>query len=378
MAEDLGHTPATGIRVQVCGDCHLMNFGAFATPERRVIFDLNDLDETLPAPWEWDLKRLTASFVIAARDNGFSEENARECAMECARSYRDRMAEFADMHTLEVWYARIDIDVLTDMVSDKKAQRRARDRVSEARARRVAEHDFPKLVSMDAGTPVIRDNPPLIYHLQEHARRGYASVLEAAFAAYRESLPEHRRVLLDRYRIQDFAVKVVGVGSVGRACGILLLMADESDPLFLQVKEAAPSVLEPYAGASRHKNHGQRVVNGCHLMQSASDLFLGWTEGQKGRHFFVRQLRDVKIGAMVETFTPQVLRQYAEVCGWALARAHARSGDPCAISGYLGKKDVFDEAMADFSVAYADQVERDYDVLKKAVRAGKLPIEREV
>ena len=377
MAADLATTPASGLRVQACGDCHLMNFGAFATPERRVIFDLNDLDETLPAPWEWDLKRLAASFVIASRDNGNSEDDARESALRCARSYRERMAEYAGMHALEVWYASIDVDTLASMASDKKAQKRLRNRVSEARVRAVAEHDYPKLVDREGDRPVIRDTPPLIVHVRAHMARGYASTLEAAFASYRESLPEHRRVLLDRYRIQDLALKVVGVGSVGRACGIMLLMADETDPLFLQIKEAAPSVLEPFAGKSRHQNHGQRVVNGCQLMQAASDLFLGWTQGEKGRHFFVRQLRDVKISPMVETYSQQTLREYAEVCGWALARAHARSGDPCAISGYLGKKDVFDEAVADFSVAYADQVERDYEVLKKAVRAGKLPIQRE-
>ena len=377
MAADLAHSPVSGLKVQACGDCHLMNFGAFATPERRVIFDINDLDETLPAPWEWDLKRLTVSFVLAARDSGFSREEALEAATACAASYRERMAEFAGMHALEVWYARIDIDTLADMVSDRKSQKRLKSRVTEARMRRVAEHDFPKLVSTDGDRPFIRDNPPLIYHMREHMERGYAATLEAAFASYRESLPEHRRVLLDRYRIQDLALKVVGVGSVGRACGILLLMADESDPLFLQVKEASSSVLEPYAGASKHANHGQRVVHGSHLMQSASDLFLGWTEGRKGRHFYVRQLRDVKIGAMVETFSPRTLNQYADVCGWALARAHARSGDPCAISGYLGKGDSFDTAVAEFSVKYADQVERDYEVLRKAVRAGKLPVERD-
>ncbi|HET9253350.1 MAG TPA: DUF2252 domain-containing protein [Candidatus Eisenbacteria bacterium] len=376
MAADLASMPATGLRVQACGDCHLMNFGAFATPERRVIFDINDLDETLPAPWEWDLKRLTVSFVLAARDNGLSTGQARDMAVECAQSYREKMAEFADLRALEVWYASIDIDTLATKVSDRKTQKRLQDRMKEGLARRVAEHDFPKLVSTEGGTPVIRDNPPLIYHMREHMREGYAETLRQAFTSYRESLPEHRRVLLDRYRIQDIALKVVGVGSVGRACGILLLMADESDPLFLQVKEAAASVLEPYAGASRHQNHGQRVVYGCHLMQSASDLFLGWTEGQRGRHFYIRQLRDVKIGAMVETFGPQTLREYADVCGWALARAHARSGDPCGIAGYLGKGDVFDQAVADFSMTYADQVERDYQVLTKAVRAGKLPVER--
>jgi uncharacterized protein (DUF2252 family) len=378
MAADLASTPASGLRVQACGDCHLMNFGAFATPERRVIFDINDLDETLPAPWEWDLKRLAASFVLASRDNGFSEAVARACAVECVRSYRERMAEYSGMHALEVWYASIPVETLGEMVSDKKTLRRMRARLEEAKGRRVLEHDFPKLVSTEEGVPTIRDNPPLIFHAKEHARAGFADTLRDAFASYRESLPEHRRILLDRYQVQDIALKVVGVGSVGRRCGILLLMADEADPLFLQVKEATPSVMEPYAGKSRHKNHGQRVVSGCHLMQSASDLFLGWTEGEEGRHFYLRQLRDVKISPMVETYSPATMRLYAEVCGWALARGHARSGDPCAISGYLGKRDVFDQAVADFAVAYADQVQRDFDVLKKAIRAGKLPVERDL
>ena len=378
MAADLASTPVSGLQVQACGDCHLMNFGAFATPERRVIFDINDLDETLPAPWEWDVKRLAVSFVLAARDNGFTEDQARECAMECVRSYRERMAKYAEMHVLEVWYSSVDIETLVGMASDRKARKRLQEKLESAKTRRVAEHDFPKLVSMDKGKPEIRDNPPLIYHLREHSQRGFDKVLEVAFAAYRESLPEHRRMLLDRYQIQDIALKVVGVGSVGRACGIMLLMADGSDPLFLQIKEAAPSVLAPYAGKSSYANQGQRVVMGCHLMQAASDLFLGWTEGREGRHFYIRQLRDVKISAEVGTFNLATLRNYAEVCGWTLARAHARSGDPCALSGYLGKKDAFDEAVATFSLAYADQVEKDYAVLQKAVRAGKLPVQREV
>ena len=353
MAADLAHTPATGIRVQSCGDAHLMNFGAFATPERRVIFDINDFDETLPAPWEWDVKRLATSFLIASRSNGFSEADARKTALCCVRSYRERMAEFAQMRTLEVWYARLDLETILPSIKDQEAQKRLERRVQKAEASDMHEVDFPKLVSVENGEPTIRDNPPLIYHLREQAGPEFESRVADAFARYRESLPDERRVLLDRYQRKDLAMKVVGVGSVGTFCAVVLMMADVDDPLFLQVKEAGTSVLEPYAGKSIYANHGQRVVNGLRLMQSASDLFLGWTEGREGRHFYVRQLHDMKIKLLVELFTLKVMVQYAEYCGWALARAHARAGQPALIAGYLGKGDQFDEAVADFATAYA-------------------------
>jgi uncharacterized protein (DUF2252 family) len=374
MAADLAHSPATGIRVQVCGDTHLMNFGAFATPERRVIFDINDFDETLPAPWEWDIKRLATSFLIASRSNGFSESAARKTALCCVRSYRERMAEFAQMRTLDVWYARLDLETILPSIKDQEAQKRLQRRVHKAEASDVLEVDFPKLVSVENREPTIRDNPPLIYHLGEQAGPEFEARVADAFARYRESLPDERRVLLDRYQRKDLAIKVVGVGSVGTFCAVMLMMADVDDPLFLQVKEAGRSVLEPYAGKSIYANHGQRVVTGQRLMQSASDLFLGWTEGREGRHFYVRQLRDMKVKLLVELFTPGVMVQYAEYCGWALARAHARAGQPALIAGYLGKGDQFDEAVADFATAYAQQNELDYKALVRAARQGRIEV----
>jgi uncharacterized protein (DUF2252 family) len=374
MAADLAVTPATGLRVQACGDGHLLNFGAFATPERRVILDINDLDETLPAPWEWDVKRLTGSFVVACRSNGFSEARARDVVLACVRSYRERMAEYSQMCVLDVWYARIDVEELLSTVKDQQARKRATKRLAAARARSVAEHDFPKLAAMAGGVPTIKDNPPLIYHPREEGVEQLLARARAGFAEYRQSVQEDRRVLIDRYELKDIAMKVVGVGSVGTFCAVMLLMASEDDPLFLQVKEARASVLESYAGKSVFANHGQRVVNGYRLMQSASDIFLGWTEGKLGRHFYVRQLKDMKLAPMVELFSPVMMVQYAEICGWALARAHARSGEPAAISGYLGKNEHFDNAIAAFSIAYADQTERDHEVLKKAVQDGRVEV----
>lgn len=373
MAADLATTPSTGLRVQACGDCHLMNFGAFATPERRLIFDINDMDETLPAPWEWDLKRLTASIVVACRNSGFSEAVARDAVLACARSYRERMAEFGEMPVLAVWYASIDAEQVMATTRDEQTRKRFIKRVAAARERCVLEHDFPKLAAMAGQAPTIKDNPPLIYHPQGDAEGSLLAQSHEAYGEYRQSIQEDRRTLLDRYDIKDVAMKVVGVGSVGTFCAVMLLMASENDPLFLQIKEARRSVLEPYAGKSLHANHGQRVVNGCRLIQSASDIFLGWTKaGTNGRHFYVRQLRDMKLSPMVETYPPVVMTEYAALCGWTLARAHARSGEPSVISGYLGKGDAFDKAIARFSVAYADQNERDHDVLRKAVQSGRV------
>jgi uncharacterized protein (DUF2252 family) len=374
MAADLANTPVSGLRVQCCGDAHLCNFGAFATPERRVIFDCNDLDETLPAPWEWDVKRLAASFVLASRNNGHSEAEARDAALACVRSYRERMGEYSEMCVLDVWYSTIDAETVLASLRDEESRKRVQKRLAKARARSVLEHDFPELVHAGGLTPTIRENPPLIYHWRETGHEEVMATLRKAFAAYRETLSEARRVLLDHYKVTDIAVKVVGVGSVGTLCAVILLMASDTDPLFLQVKEARPSVLEAYAGKSLHPNHGQRVVVGTQLMQSASDLFLGWTEGATGRHFYIRQLKDMKIKALVEVFTPGVMLTYAELCGWCLAHAHARSGERTKIAGYLGKSDQFDEAIADFSVAYADQSERDHEILMGAVRAGKLEV----
>jgi uncharacterized protein (DUF2252 family) len=377
MAVDLSTMPVSGLRVQACGDCHLSNFGAFATPERRIIADINDLDETLPAPWEWDVKRLAASFVVASRDNGHSEGAARDAALACVAAYRQRMFELSKMTVLEVWYSSIDLEEFVKTIKDEEGKGRIKKRLEKARARTVLEQDFPELASTNGDAPVIRDNPPLIFHPREHSEKGFADVFRKAFADYRETLPEFRRLLLDRYQFTDIALKVVGVGSVGTACGVMLMMASEKDPLFLQFKEARASVLEPYAGKSKYANQGQRVVVGCQLMQAASDLFLGWTSGQEGRHFYVRQLKDMKIKPVVEVFTENQMLGYAELCGWILARAHARSGEPARISGYLGKSERFDQAIADFSVAYADQTERDHATLTAVVRRGDLEIAEE-
>lgn len=374
MAADLAITPTSGLRVQACGDCHLMNFGSYATPERRVIFDINDLDETLPAPWEWDVKRLGASFVLACRSSGLSEDTAVDAVLSCVRSYRERMAEYSEMPVLDIWYDSIDAEKLAPQIRDEEARKRFQDRVAKARARSVLEHEYPELVTTVGMAPSIKENPPLIYHARERGHEEVIANVLRAFDKYKETLQEDRRLLLDRYKLLDVAIKVVGVGSVGTFCGVMLLMASEHDPLFLQFKQARPSVLEPYAGKSVHENDGQRIVHGCRMMQSASDIFLGWTQGEFGRHFYVRQLKDMKIKPLVEVFTAGVMLQYAELCGWTLAHAHARSGEPTKISGYLGKSDKFDNAIAKFSLAYADQSEKDHECLLKAVRAGKLEV----
>jgi len=378
MAGDLAATPATGVRVQACGDCHLLNFGGFATPERNIIFDMNDFDETLPAPWEWDVKRLAASFVLAARSIGLSDDDGRDAAVAATRSYRERLAEYARMSPLEVWYSQIHSDDILSLVSDDERQKVLRRKLAKA-----AEHsggselDYPQLAEVVGGQIHIRDAPPLIFHPEEARRPDFMTTLEAILATYRESLSDDRRALFDRYRFVDASIKVVGVGSVGRRCWIGLFMSAGNDPLFLQFKEARASVLEPYAGASVYPHHGQRVVMGQRLMQPASDVFLGWVTGVEGRQLYARQLRDAKIKPAVETFDAETLRLYAGACGWALARGHAKAGDAWAISGYLGGKDVFDDAIGRFAVAYADQAEADHGKLKAAVRAGKVQVLRE-
>ncbi len=373
MAADLATLPSTGIHVQACGDCHLVNFGSFATPERRQVIAINDFDETLPAPWEWDIKRLAASFAVAGRSNGFTAAESHEAAQTCARSYRERMREFSKMGVLEIWYFSIDMNALLEQFEDETVIERAKKRFAKARDRDVLDEDFPKLVNFEGDVHRIRDNPPLIYHLQGEAASKLEARVREALERYRATLAEDRRVLLDRYEFKDIAMKVVGVGSVGTHCSIMLLMGGADDPLFLQVKEARASVLEPYAGKSLYHNHGQRVAIGQRLMLSASDIFLGWTETDT-RHFYIRQLRDMKIKPLVGLFTPPVMNQYAKVTAWALAHAHARSGDAAKIAGYLGKKADFDEALADFSEAYADQNEKDYQALVQAVRKGRLEV----
>ena len=368
MAADLAHTPATGIRTQVCGDCHLLNFGGFATPERRIVFDINDFDETLPGPWEWDVKRLAASFVHAARSNGYSERKQHEAALACVRSYRERMAEYAGQRALDVWYASIDEDSFLGSFSDRKAIARERKQIARQNTRVATEYHYPKMTAVK-GRHVLQDNPPLISH------DGSLTVgtVREAFESYRRSLPDVRRFLLDRHHPEDVAFRVVGVGSVGTYCAVMLMMSDDGDdPWFLQVKEARASVLARFVGKSAYPSHGQRVVTGQRLMQSASDIFLGWAHGAGGKHFYLRQLRDMKLKPPVEDFDPTTLIEYATVCGWTVARAHARSGDAAMISGYLGKSDVFDRAIARFSRLYADQVERDYAAFLAAIRNGRI------
>ncbi len=373
MAADLAHTPNTGINIQICGDMHLLNFGGFATPERQQIFDIHDFDETLRAPWEWDLKRLAASVVVAGRHIGLAESDSARAARAVVRAYRERMAEYSRMRLLEVWYDKLDVAKVLQAAPNEEVRERVKRRFEKARAQSVAEHDFPKLVEHHGTTARIKDNPPLIYHLSSIQEAEYSGALTHAIADYRESLADSHRALFDRYRYRDMAIKVVGVGSVGTVCLVALFMASDEDPLFLQVKEARASVLEPYAGRSPFRNHGQRVVAGRRLMQAASDIFLGYSRGRvMGRDFYIRQLHDMKIKVMIEAMDDDLLRAYAKLCGWGLARAHARSGDAAVISGYMGSSNVFDEAIAEFSVAYADQTERDHRALVKAIRDGQI------
>ena len=370
MAADLATTAVTGLTAQLCGDCHLLNFNGYATPERHLIFDLNDFDETLPGPWEWDVKRLATSFILASRSNGFSPSDQRDAALACVRSYREHMAEYAAMGALDVWYARLEASTALASFDDKVTQARLRKRLQKAR-HHIHQDDFPKMVEVSRGHFVIKENPPLIYH---HAHINLAATRDnigQAFARYRKTLADDRKTLLDRYVPMDLSLKVVGIGSVGTFCAVMLMMASDDDPLFLQVKEARPSVLEPYAGKSVYANHGERVVVGQRLMQSASDIFLGWGEGLVG-HFYVRQLRDMKFKPSLEYLIPSTMVDYANLCGWTLARAHARSGDPAKIAGYLGKRDVFDRSVTRFGEIYADLAERDHASFTRAIRKGRI------
>ncbi|HEX3556431.1 MAG TPA: DUF2252 domain-containing protein [Thermoanaerobaculia bacterium] len=368
MATDLAPTPVTGLRVQAGGDCHLANFGGFATPERHLVFDVNDFDETLPAPWEWDLKRLAASVVVAGRHAGISDKAAAASAQAAVRSYREMMIDLAGRRALDVWYARLDFETLVRGARDP-LERRVAGVVRQAR-RRTMLRAFPKLVEMSGGAPRIKDDPPLIFH--SHARNGVEADARAFLRRFRKTLTPECRVIFDRFRLVDVAMKVVGVGSVGTRCAVALLQAADDDPLFLQIKEARPSVLEPFAGKSPYSNQGERVVRGQHLMQSASDIFLGWSRDDKGRDYYCRQLRDIKVSIVLDGMTAVELTEYAGFCGRALARAHARSGDAATLAGYMGGNDVFDRAVAKLAVAYADQTERDYEALQKAVKAGRL------
>jgi uncharacterized protein (DUF2252 family) len=372
MAADLAKTPPTGVYVQACGDCHLVNFGGFATPERRMIFDINDFDETLPAPWEWDVKRLAASFVIAAMHNDISTTKAKEIAIACVESYRKHMDEYAHLSPLEVWYSSISVDDVMHMIKSVEAKKYLTNQLEKAKNKSLAGEDCPKLTKPENGKVSIADNPPLIYHHKGADGEIFNQHVKEAFQRYAETLGDEKRVLFNQYKFIDVTAKVVGVGSVGRICGIALRMTADNEPLFLQVKEAVTSVLEPFAGKTVYKNSGQRVVLGQKLMQAASDIFLGWGTAMNGRHFYVRQLRDMKISPQVEVYDDKIMMIYARLCGWALARAHARSGKSAIINGYLGSSSKFADAVAEFGVTYAEQNEKDFVALKKAVKAGKL------
>jgi uncharacterized protein (DUF2252 family) len=384
MASDLAPTPRSGLTCQICGDAHLSNFGVFASPERRLLFDMNDFDETLPGPWEWDVKRLAASFEIAGRDRGFSVSDRRDVVRSCVAEYRTRMQQFAAARNLDVWYAHIEVEKLLELLESnvtKKQRAKAQANVAKARTRDSMQA-FTKLTHEVDGQRRIVSDAPLIVPIEDLVPEGAGrddveGELRGLIRSYRRTLETDRRELLESFEYVHAARKVVGVGSVGTRAWILLLLGrDGQDPLFLQAKEAQRSVLERFVGASRYANHGQRVVAGQRLMQAASDIFLGWqrVHGFDGRErdFYLRQLRDWKGSADVDSMSAGVMTAYARVCGATLARAHARSGDRIAIAAYLGTSDAFDRAIADFASAYADQNERDYEALAAAVRSGRL------
>jgi len=373
QARDLAKAEVTGITVQACGDCHLANFGAFASPERNLVFDINDFDETYPAPWEWDVKRLGASLILAARDRSFSKSNGKEAVHAAARAYRERMAEFAEMKALDTWYAQVTVEEVQEHFrNDLDMSTRLSKKVKKSRSQ-TSEAVFPKLTALIDGVQKIKDDPPVLYHLQSFTP-DFEKQRQAFVSRYKQTLNGDRRSLYERYHYQDSAVKVVGVGSVGTRCVVSLLLADDDDPLFLQFKEARRSVLETPDGKSRYESQGHRVVEGQRLMQAASDIFLGW--GSTGGHdYYVRQFRDMKVSAEIETFKPSTLIAYATMCGWALARAHAKAGGAAEIAGYLGSSQQFDDALEQYSKAYADQVERDFKTFQAAIRSGRLSTE---
>jgi uncharacterized protein (DUF2252 family) len=369
MAADLARTPATGLRVQLCGDAHCLNFGAFATPERRLIFDVTDFDETLPGPWEWDLKRLAASLVLATRSIKLKAANASIAVLAAIRTYRLRMLEFATASALDVWYARIDLPEGVPPPDADDARRR-KEIVATARLHSMAAA-VAKITVLGIDGRHFLDDPPLLYHPAGAEDGGFD--IERVIQTYAQSLTPEVRVLFERYRIIDHAVKVVGVGSVGTRCSIVLMQADGDDALILQIKEASSSVLEPFAGPSTAQSHGERVVLGQRLMQSASDALLGWATS--GEHdFYVRQFKDKKGSVDIAALDGLGLRDYAEMCGSALAMSHARSGDAAGIAGYLGKADTFDKAIVRFATLYADQAEQDYALFTAAVDTGKIAV----
>jgi uncharacterized protein (DUF2252 family) len=391
MATDLAATPASGLIVQACGDAHLSNFGFFASPERRLVFDVNDFDETLPAPWEWDVKRLAASLEVAARGNGYGRKRRRDIVLAMVASYRNSMRSFAGMGNLDVWFTQTDVDQLRQRYQSQLAQG-SRRRLAKGLAKATSRNNLQelgKLTTMVDGRPRITADPPLVVPVSDLVgdqmeTEEIATAMSVLIGKYRQTLEEDRRVVIQQYEFTDMARKVVGVGSVGTRCWIILMMGrDGTDPLFLQVKEAEESVLSEFVGASQYSHQGQRVVAGQRLMQAASDIFLGWQRVPYGldgrpRDFYIRSLRDWKLSIDIEVMIPRGMRTYGELCGWTLARAHARSGDRIAIGAYLGGKDVFDQAIADFAVAYADQNERDYQELSAACQSGRITAIRDI
>ena len=386
MAADLASTPTSGLKAQICGDAHLSNFGAFGTPERNLVFDINDFDETLPGPWEWDLKRLVASLEIAGRDNGYDDAARRTIVLRAGRAYREAMREFAGMGNLAVWYQHLDLEAHMKSIAtqiDPKRLKRLEKNMAKTRTRDSLQV-LTKLTDSSGSEPRIVAQPPLIVPLEdllpEDLRQNLEARLHEILRGYRKTLETDRRHLLEQFRLAQIARKVVGVGSVGTRSWIALMLGrDGEDPLFLQMKEAQESVLERFVGKSAYANHGRRVVAGQRLMQAASDIFLGWQHvvgfDDVERDFYVRQLRDWKGSAEIDVMLPDAMGIYAHMCGWTLARAHARSGDRIAIAAYLGKGDVLDRAMADFAVSYADQNEKDYAAMQAAVESGRLVAE---
>ncbi|HEY4323927.1 MAG TPA: DUF2252 domain-containing protein [Mucilaginibacter sp.] len=371
MARDLSFTLSSGIQVQACGDCHLMNFGGFATPERTLVMDINDFDETNPAPWEWDLKRLATSFTLACRDRGFSESDGLDVTMAAVSSYREKINEYAAMNFLDLWYSKLTLEEIQRTAKTKEGKERITKAIAKANDQT---HDtvFYKITTETLGKIEITDQTPLIYHplnVEEDMQK-----IMAFMEQYKSTMQRDRKLLLDQYNIIDVALKVVGVGSVGTRCLVALMMNDNKEPLFLQVKEAQQSVLEPYTSQSEFQHRGERVVRGQRLIQSASDVFLGWATDLEGRHYYLRQLRDKKMSARVELFSKTVLGGYAHICGNILARAHCKTGQGPFICGYIGKKDIFLDAICQFATGYADQTERDYKDFMRAIKTGKLEI----
>jgi len=384
QAADLATTPNSGITLQICGDAHLMNYGFFASPERQLMFDINDFDETHQGPWEWDIKRLAVSVVLAARNRGFSDSAAKQAVSQMVGTYRRRMQEYAQISQLELWYCKVGFEQLLARASEDSIRQQLLKLADKARGQ-TQEKLLPKMTTQEDGSLRLRDNPPVIFHMQQQDKvwgdderwlgEGHAhDLLKPMLQHYSATLKEDRQTLLGRFRLVDAAFKVVGVGSVGTRCLVMLMQDNYDQPLFLQLKEARSSVLEPYTQQCVHGHQGKRVVFGQRLMQAASDLFLGWTTGPGDRHFYVRQLRDMKAAPALESFeTVESLAAFAQACSWALARAHAKSGGRAAeMAGYIGQSDKFDQAIASYAMSYADQVEKDFASFTAALADGRL------